>query len=302
MRKNNFLVAIAIIVFLVVIGYVGVSFYLEWKRDADGAQTGAPTQTEAPTESEPPETEPMPTYDYVTEIKEEVLMTELDKQYLMLVNKQHPLESDYEPEQTTFFRKKDGLVTKDEELEARTAEALLMMMTEMRACGIRDTLVTSAYRSYARQEELFRAYIEKEIGSAGMFSDEAYACLGKEYIREHYSNQGKLQLSHEDAKRVVMSYSAEPGTSEHQSGLCVDFITEDMNGHLTTAFEEKEAFAWLSENAHKFGFILRYPEGKEAITGYTYEPWHYRFVGREAATEIHQRKITLEEYLSATPS
>jgi D-alanyl-D-alanine carboxypeptidase len=70
-----------------------------------------------------------------------------------------------------------------------------------------------------------------------------------------------------------------------------------MNGNLTELFEETAAFVWLVENAYKFGFILRYPKGKESITGYTYEPWHYRFVGADAATEIHERGLTLEEYL-----
>ena len=71
-----------------------------------------------------------------------------------------------------------------------------------------------------------------------------------------------------------------------------------MDG-LTTAFEDTEAFAWLCDNAYKFGFILRYPKDKDGITGYTYEPWHYRFVGREAATDIYFGKLTLEEYLGA---
>ena len=66
---------------------------------------------------------------------------------------------------------------------------------------------------------------------------------------------------------------------------------------LDESFAQNPAYAWLVENAHHFGFILRYPEGKEGITGYTYEPWHYRFVGEEAATAIYEQGITLEEYL-----
>jgi D-alanyl-D-alanine carboxypeptidase len=73
-----------------------------------------------------------------------------------------------------------------------------------------------------------------------------------------------------------------------------------MNDELTEAFEDTEAFAWLAQNAYKFGFILRYPKGKEDITGYTYEPWHYRFVGREAATDIYNGGTTLEQYLQPT--
>ena len=68
---------------------------------------------------------------------------------------------------------------------------------------------------------------------------------------------------------------------------------------LDVTFEGTSAFRWLKENAHKFGFILRYPKEKEDVTGYSYEPWHYRFVGREAATEIYEKGITLEEFLLA---
>ena len=94
---------------------------------------------------------------------------------------------------------------------------------------------------------------------------------------------------------MVLSYSAEPGTSEHQTGLCLDFVTSTAMLDLT--FQSTKAFAWLSQNAYRFGFILRYPADKTAVTGYSYEPWHYRFVGREAATEIHLRNLTLEELL-----
>ena len=304
MRKSNFLVAIAVILFIAVIVSVAVSFYVEWKRETDdssGAESTEKPETQPPTDSTTGTTTPAPVpsdeFDYVTDVNEESLLVGTDQTYLMLVNRTHPLDADYEPARTTFLLKRDGLTTKDEELEARTAEALLQMMREMRACGITDTLVTSAYRSYARQSELFSKYIQTEIESVGGFSADAYACLGYLYLQENYISKGIKQLSYEDAKRVAMTYSAEPGQSEHQSGLCVDFITEDMNGHLTTVFEDKEAFAWLSENAHKFGFILRFPKGKESITGYTYEPWHYRFVGREAATEIYKNGLTLEEYL-----
>ena len=119
-----------------------------------------------------------------------------------------------------------------------------------------------------------------------------------DYIKSTYTDRGLTQLSHEDAVKVVLSYSAAPGTSEHQSGLCVDFVTS--NAGLDRAFENTEAFAWLMENAYRFGFILRYPENKTDVTGYSYEPWHFRFVGREAATEMLLRNMTLEEFLGAS--
>ncbi len=86
--------------------------------------------------------------------------------------------------------------------------------------------------------------------------------------------------------------AARPGTSEHQTGLAFDVTTRSDGG----GFEDTEQFRWLSEHCWDFGFILRYPEGKEDITGLPYEPWHYRYVGVETAQEIHENGWTLEEY------
>ena len=85
--------------------------------------------------------------------------------------------------------------------------------------------------------------------------------------------------------------SARPGHSEHQTGLAFDV------GELSNSYGETKAGIWLKENCHKYGFIIRYLKGKESITGYSYEPWHIRYVGVEVATEIMQKNITLEEYL-----
>lgn len=300
MRKNNFLVAVGIILFLIVLGYIAVTFYFETQVGNGGDGTLETTVTDSETESSLTETEPPIVYDYLTDVNEEIVMTGKDERYLLLVNKQYPLGEEYEPADRALFLRDHAYFkyfTKEEELESRTAAAVLEMMDEMYACGIRDVLITSAYRSYARQKDLFNGYVQKEMACETGFSADAIACLGNLYIQENYIAKGKDKLSYEDARKVALSYSAEPGKSEHQTGLCVDFITEDMNGRLTTVFENKVAFEWLSENAYKFGFILRYPKGKEDITGYTYEPWHYRFVGREAATEIHFDNLTLEEYL-----
>ena len=81
--------------------------------------------------------------------------------------------------------------------------------------------------------------------------------------------------------------------------MCVDFVSTTIGDVLDESFEDTEVFDWLAENAYKFGFILRYPKDKVEITGYTYEPWHYRFVGREAATDIHFSGLSLGEYLLA---
>jgi len=108
----------------------------------------------------------------------------------------------------------------------------------------------------------------------------------------------KKGYTRDEAIAETLRTSAAPGTSEHQSGLCVDFYTTSMtNGLNNEEFEKTSAFLWLSANAHKYGFILRYPEDKSEITSYDYESWHYRFVGRRAATEMYLSGLCLEEYL-----
>lgn len=89
-------------------------------------------------------------------------------------------------------------------------------------------------------------------------------------------------------------YAARPGHSEHQTGLAFDLIID--SDYDKTNFDTSPKFAWLQENAYKYGYILRYPKDKEHLTGYSYEPWHYRYVGVEIATYIHQHNITYDEY------
>lgn len=95
-----------------------------------------------------------------------------------------------------------------------------------------------------------------------------------------------------DGKEKADTYSARPGYSEHQTGLVIDVNT------INDAFGETKEAAWLAEHAHEYGFIIRYPKGKENITGYKYEPWHIRYVGSKVATDIYERGISLEEYLN----
>lgn len=232
-------------------------------------------------------------YVYQSDVDEEALLTDFSREYLLLANKVYVLGQDFAPESLTEL----SCATnggKTVELETRTAEALYEMLDEMYAQGVTDIMVTSGYRSYSYQVDLYHYYVGVE---SSKLSEDAYRHFGDAYIKENYLDKGKTALSHADAEAVVQSYSAEPGKSEHQTGLCIDFVTSTAG--LTEAFEDTEAFAWLSENAYKFGFILRYPKGAEGITGYTYEPWHYRFVGREAATDIYFGNLTLEEYLGA---
>ena len=158
------------------------------------------------------------------------------------------------------------------QLQKEAAMALEAMMKAMRleVSATKNTYVTSAYRSYSYQETTFEYYVKKHMSQDGMTRTEAEA--------------------------KASTYSARPGQSEHQTGLCVDFMTTEMSA-LDESFENTAAFDWLSRNAHLYGFILRYPENKTDITGYKYEAWHYRFVGREAAMEMYENNLCLEEYL-----
>ena len=88
-------------------------------------------------------------------------------------------------------------------------------------------------------------------------------------------------------------YAARPDYSEHQSGLALDIITYGASGET---FDTTDAFKWLQKNAHKYGFILRYPKDKEDITGYAYESWHYRYLGKDLATKVKKSGLTYDEY------
>ena len=118
-------------------------------------------------------------------------------------------------------------------------------------------IINSSYRSYEDQEEIY--------------------------------NDLKNSKGEEYADKIA----AKPGHSEHQTGMSIDIQTY---GSTAATFEEYEEFNWLKQNAHKYGFILRYPKDKEFLTGYEYESWHYRYVGTEAATYIYENNITFDEY------
>ena len=210
-----------------------------------------------------------PSYDYGgldISAYESSIDPENGEDYLILANKETPLGESYSPEDLVRV---ECRTNKTMYLRNDAERALYAMMLHMGADGIDDVFVTSAYRSYSYQVGLFDRYVNNHM-SEGM--------------------------SREEAEQAALEYSAKPGTSEHQTGLCLDFMTDDMRD-LDESFEDTAAFRWLSQNAYKYGFILRYPEDKVDTTGYKYEPWHYRFVGRTAAAEIYNSGLCLEEYL-----
>ena len=113
-----------------------------------------------------------------------------------------------------------------------------------------------------------------------------------------YDVQEYLYKSYEEKYTNVDTFSAKPGYSEHQTGLAFDLNGEDQETSSNEKFEGTEQYKWLNENAYKYGFILRYPKDKIDITGYKFEPWHYRYVGTEISYALKDRDITLEEYFN----
>ena len=211
----------------------------------------------------------VPTYEFIADLSsyEPYMCPEDPDAFLVLVNREKTVDSSYVPENLVNIRASRSDRT---ERMVETAEmALQALYIEMRASGYTDVSVTSGYRTYEKQDYLYRLYTENEM-------------------KEH------PDWTKERAQKEVDTYSARPGTSEHQTGLCVDMHNL---GSASVRFAEKEAYKWLIENCYKFGFILRFPEGKEDITGYGFEPWHYRFVGRYHASEIHRLGMCLEEYI-----
>ena len=149
---------------------------------------------------------------------------------------------------------------------------------------------TYAYEGNVAREDVLAAFIEM-YNSA--FNDNITLILNSSY--RSYNDQNETWTSRKKAfgTEKADQYAARAGYSEHQTGLALD-----INQFNTTEkdFEKTTAFTWLSNNAYKYGFILRYPEGKENITGYSYESWHYRYVGKDVAQKITDEGITFDEY------
>jgi len=181
---------------------------------------------------------------------------------LWLVNTEHPLHEDFEPR---------TLVTVGQQrMDSRVAEAYALLTAAMQEDasveGNRTLYLYSAYRSYARQNDLYN-----------------------ERTR-HYTSQG---FSRNEARERAAQSVQPPGASEHQTGLALDVSS---TGALNQAFGDTPAGVWLAANAYRFGFIIRYPQSKVHTTHIIYEPWHLRYVGLEAAVYIMESGLTLEEF------
>lgn len=143
--------------------------------------------------------------------------------------------------------------------------------------------------------ELQRMFDDARSSGLALFVAQGYRTEEEQQLlldqkQEAYENEGN---SPEEARKLAEQWVAIPGTSEHQIGIAVDINAD------TEKCKPEEVYNWLKENSHKYGFIRRYPENKTDITGISHEPWHYRYVGIDAATEIHEKDICLEEYIQS---
>jgi len=187
--------------------------------------------------------------------------------YLILVNTTHTVTKDYAPTDLLDVEATaKGRAT--QQLRQYANKALEALLMEMRSAGFTKMQVNSGYRTYAYQDMLFNTYTANEMTA-------------------------NPNLTREQAEAIVLTYSTRPGTSEHQTGLAVDMA---IDASFSTDFQYTDEYKWLTENAWKFGFILRFPADKTPITTIQFEPWHWRYVGRYHAKKIHDLGICLEEY------
>jgi LAS superfamily LD-carboxypeptidase LdcB len=182
---------------------------------------------------------------------------------LAQVNKQHKLINDYIPEDLKNLNTDYLLYTNTGSilLKKEAADYLKLMLEELKRSTGKNVVIASGYRSFNEQYRLYSGWVR--------------------------------QLGQEEADKV----SARPGFSEHQLGTVVDFIEAETGLTLTNDFDNSVAGKWLIENAQNYGFVQSYPEGKESITGYSREAWHYRFIGIDSAKEMKMSGLALKEWI-----
>ena len=199
----------------------------------------------------------------VPEVTEPAITFDKNDPNLALINKENAVEEDYVPEELIYIdesMRAEDRAPQYQRMQPEAAEAFEVLVNAAAAEDL-TIKVTTAYRPYSYQADLYYYYL---------------AVKGEEWTEK---------------------YSAPPGTSEHQTGLAADVSCPSINYELDSSFGETEEGKWLAKHAPEYGFILRYQEGKEDITGYAYEPWHIRYVGKEAAEVITEKGLTLEEFL-----
>jgi len=186
---------------------------------------------------------------------------------IILVNREHMLSKEIGIELTSITQN----AKPNMKIDSRIATSYQDMVAAAKKDGI-NLYLRSGYRAIKLQQTYYDASVKS------------------------YKSQG---LSDEEASAKALEYLQYPGASEHHTGLALDIISVEWQNtveDLNATFENTDAFKWLDKNAAEYGFIIRYPKDKENITGIKYEPWHYRYVGKEVAAYLKEKGLTLEEY------
>lgn len=181
---------------------------------------------------------------------------------LVLVNKQHPIPDDYELKLGSIKTSRGSM-----KCDRRIIADLEKMIEDARKDGI-NLVICSPYRPSTRQKYLFNKKVK------------VYVKSGNSYMDSYYLSAQAVNI---------------PGSSEHEIGLALDIVSDRYSG-LNEGFADTDAGKWLAKHCMEYGFVLRYPKGKESITGIEYEPWHFRYVGKEAAEYMSSENICLEEF------
>ena len=173
-----------------------------------------------------------------------------------ITNKSHPIDSTYVPSDLTAVNVSSNGT---QYLRSEAASELAKMFTAALKDGVNLYLV-SGYRSYAQQLDLYNTYVST------------------------------------DGKALADTYDAIPGACEHQLGLAVDLSDDNRDHDIDASFEMTAAYQWLMKHSYEYGYILRFPRGKELITSIAYNPWSFRYIGAEEAKKVYDSGLTLEEY------
>lgn len=185
-----------------------------------------------------------------------------DEHQWVLVNKEYGLAADFVPDNLVPIEVPTvNQVPEVNQMSEAASDQLTQLFDAAKRAG-HDLYAISGFRSYQTQETLYNNYV--------------------------------AQHGEDEANK----FSAQPGHSEHQTGLAMDITSAAVDYGLSQAFGETEEGKWLADNAYRFGFVLSYPQGKEHITGYMYEPWHFRYLGKELAQLLYDRQLTYQEYLA----
>jgi zinc D-Ala-D-Ala carboxypeptidase len=179
----------------------------------------------------------------------------------VIVNKQRPLPVGFIPANLIVPNVRLRLAASEQQMQISAAvQPALERMFAAAAEGGVTLVFGSGYRSEALQKQFYESYVAR------------------------------------DGQAAADRYSARPGTSEHQTGLAIDITSVSGRCHLEACFGDMPEGQWIAANAHRYGFIIRYPDGQESITGYQYEPWHLRYVGTELSMELKRTGLTMEDF------